>query len=94
MHFDPVVATDFTSFKPGQVATHVRIEQLLTTIGGGGTDGAEFKKKILKLAGWKYDPIIGFAKHPETAAQAFNKVRELLAQTQDKSSLLAKLGGA
>lgn len=93
MQFDPVVTTDFTSFKPGHVATHVKIEQLLTKIGGGGTEGAEFKRQILKLAGWKYDPIIGFAKHPETAAQTFNKVRELLSQTEEKNALLSKLGG-
>ncbi|HHJ81127.1 MAG TPA: hypothetical protein ENJ65_05795 [Candidatus Tenderia electrophaga] len=91
MEFDPVIADDFTSFKPGVVATHVKLEQLLTNIGGGGTEGTLFKNQAMKAAGYKYDPIIGYAKHPDAAAEAFNKIRTVMTQTQDKDALLEKL---
>jgi hypothetical protein len=91
MEFDQVVADDFTSFTPGKVATHVKIEQLLTKMGGGGNDGSDYKTQALKLAGWKYDPIIGFAKYPDTAANAFNNIRTIIIQTQNKDDLLSKL---
>jgi len=91
MEFELVNADNFTSFKPGHVFPHVKIERLLTNIGGGSTVGAEYKQQILKLAGWKYDPIIGYAKHPEVAALAFNKLREIIAETQDKDEILSKL---
>ncbi len=92
MQFDEITAGDFTTFKPGAVMPHVQIEQALAKIGGGGKAGTDFKNKVIKLAGWKYDPIIGYAKNPTLASEAFNKVRELLGQTQDKDELLAKLG--
>jgi len=93
MDFEQIIAEDFTSFKPGVVATHVKIEQLLSNIGGGGTKGNEFKSMVMKMAGYKYDPIIGYAKHPEAAAEAFNKIRSIISETQDKDALLQKLGG-
>lgn len=91
MEFDQVIADDFTSFKPGVVATHVKLEQLLTNIGGGGTEGTDFKNQAMKMAGYKYDPIIGYAKHPDAAAEAFNKIRSVVTETQDKDALLEKL---
>jgi len=93
MEFNQVVADDFTSFKPGVVATHVKLEQLLTNIGGGGTAGTEYKNQAMKAAGYKYDPIIGYAKHPDAAADAFNKIRSVVSETQDKDALLEKLAG-
>ena len=93
MEFDQVVAEDFTTFKPGVVATHVKIEQLLTQIGGGGPKGTEFKNQAMKAAGYKYDPIVGYAKHPDAAAEAFNKIRTVISEDQDKEELLQKLSG-
>jgi len=93
MEFDQVIADDFTSFKPGVVATHVKIEQLLTNIGGGGTHGTEFKNQAMKMAGYKYNPIIGYAKHPDAAAEAFNRIRDVISETQEKDTLLARLSG-
>lgn len=92
MQFDEIASEDFTSFKPGVVMPHVQIEQALAKIGGGGTAGTEFKNTVIKKAGWKYDPIIGYAKNPPLASEAFNKVRALLSQTEDKDELLSKLG--
>ena len=91
MDFDEINTDDFSSFKPGHVYPHVKIEQLLTVIGGGSTAGTAYKSEILKLAGWRYDPIIGYAKHPETAAEVFNKLRGIISETQDKDEIQAKL---
>jgi len=91
MEFESSNASDFTDFKPGHVFPHVIMEKMLTKIGGGSTPGTEYKQKVLKLAGWKYDPIIGYAKHAEIAAQTFNRLREIIQITQDKNEILNKL---
>lgn len=91
MEIEPIVANDFTTFTPGRVAPHVKLEQLLTQLGGGGTQGNAYKHQVLKLAGWKYDAIIGYAKHPDTAAVAFNRVRDVVQTTQDKDEILNRL---
>ncbi len=91
MEIEPIVTNDFTTFTPGRVAPHVKLEQLLTQIGGGSTQGNDYKHQVLKLAGWKYNSIIGYAKHPDTATLAFNKVRDVMLVTQEKDDILARL---
>lgn len=91
MEIETIAASDFTTFTPGRIAPHVKLEQLLTQIGGGSKEGSAYKHQVLKLAGWKYDPIIGYAKHPETAAQAFNRVREVMLATQERQAILDQL---
>lgn len=91
MELEPVKSEDFTSFTPGVVATHVKIEQLLTQIGGGGTEGSNFKNQVLNKAGWNHDSLVGYAKHPDAAADAFNKIRDVITQTQEKEELLSQL---
>jgi len=54
MELENIVVEDFSSFQPGRVAPHVKIEQLLTQVGGGGSDGIKFTKRIIKAAGWRY----------------------------------------
>lgn len=94
MDFEEINPDDFSNFKPGYVFPHVKIEQLLTVVGGGSTAGTAYKSEVLKLAGWKHDSLIGYAKHPEVAAEAFNKLRDIIAKTQDKEEILAILSGA
>lgn len=91
MEFVEIKSEDFTSFTPGKVAAYIQIEQLLNQIGGGGTAGMAFKKAAIKAAGWKYDGLTGYAKNPDMAAAAFNKVRQALKETQDKDALLSRL---
>ena len=91
MTFEPIQAKDFSSFTPGKVATYIQIEQRLQDIGGGGQVGMEYKQQVLKQAGWKYDRLTGYAKNPELAAQAFNRVREAMTDCQDKEQLLNKV---
>jgi hypothetical protein len=91
MEIDPIVTNDFTTFTPGRIAPHVKLEQLLTQIGGGSAEGSAYKQQVLKLAGWKYNPIIGYAKHPDTAALAFNRVRDIILATQARDEIVTRL---
>jgi len=94
MEFDNIVVEDFSTFLPGRIAPHVKIEQLLTQIGGGGSDGTKFKKRILKAAGWSYPSIHGYAKNPEQAVAAFNNVRNVINGLEDKAEMAARLEAA
>jgi len=94
MEFDNIVVEDFSTFQPGRVAPHVKIEQLLTQIGGGGSDGMKFTKRILKAAGWSYPSIHGYAKNPEQAVAVFNNVRNVINGLEDKAEMATKLEAA
>lgn len=91
VEFIEIKAEDFTSFTPGKVAVYIQIEQVLNNLGGSGKPGMEYKKIVMKAAGWKYDGLTGYAKNPPMAADAFNRVRLALQDTQDKDELLEKL---
>lgn len=71
---------------------HVLIEQRLLAMGGSGPDGMSYRKQVLAAAGWGYDGLTPFAKHPDLAAKAFNRIREVLEENSSKDSLLAALG--
>jgi hypothetical protein len=88
--FDEVKEEDFTTIG-GAPPPHLKIEQALLQVGGAGKAGADFKAKALKAAGWKYDRMTGYAKNPELAALAFNRIREALAATDDRTQLLEML---
>lgn len=70
---------------------HVLIEQALLEMGGSGPDGMAFRKKALAAAGWPHDGLVPFAKYPEQAAAAFNRVGQALDGGADAASLLAVL---
>ncbi|MDH5301691.1 MAG: hypothetical protein OEW58_10045 [Gammaproteobacteria bacterium] len=91
MEFDEILPKDFSSFTPGKIATYIQIEQRLQDIGGGGQKGMEYKQTVLKQAGWKYDRLTGYAKNPELAAQAFNRVRAAMRSCEDRDVLLEKI---
>ena len=88
--FEEVKAEDFMKIG-GEPPPHRKIEQVLLDMGGAGKHGAEFKFTALKAAGWKYDRLTGYAKNPDLAAEVFNKLREALAETNDKDRLLELL---
>ena len=91
MEYSEIKPEDFTSFTPGKVATYIQVEQELNNIGGGGNSGTKFKKDAMKAAGWKYDGLTGYAKNPEMAAMAFNRIIQVLQETKDKDELINKL---
>ncbi len=81
---------DFLTFSREKPA-HVLIEQQLIDMGGGGNRGVEFKKEVLSAAGWKYGKLVSYGAHPETAAAAFNKIRQVLDTTSDPDALLTQV---
>ena len=70
---------------------HVLIEQRLVQIGGGGNDGMGFRKQVLNAAGWPHDGLVPFAKYPDQASTAFNRIRQVLEEDSQKDTLLASL---
>jgi len=94
MGFEQVKPGDFSAFVPGSVATYIQIEQTLSDVGGGGKEGATFKRKALQAAGWKYDPLTGYTKDPELAADVFNRISAVLAKTAVVKEVLQGLKAA
>ena len=88
--YKEVSADDFLTFSREQ-PSYVAIEQALIELGGGGIKGVEFKKSALNAAGWNYGKLVSYGAHAATAAEAFNKIREALAQSDDGDAVLNKL---
>ena len=74
MQFEEIKSQDFVTFSKVQ-PPHVQLEQHLIEMGGTGVQGAEFKKKALASAGWKYGALVSYGAHPDAAAKAFNFIR-------------------
>jgi hypothetical protein len=87
MQFPEVQAEDFTKITIERLPHH-EIESALINIGGSGVEGTQYKTKVIKAAGWKYERLTTYAAHPDVAASAFNKVRAALASTQEQDKLL------
>ena len=88
--YPEVSAEDFTKLTIERLP-HQDIENALISLGGGGVNGMKFKNETLKRAGWSGDRLTSFAKRPEDAAKAFNKVRAALSKTDDPELLWQKL---
>jgi hypothetical protein len=86
-NFSEVKPEDFTTFSP-KPAPHILIENELIKIGGTGAVGISFKSEVLKLAGWKYGDLSSYGRNPELASEAFNRVRQAIAKTDNKEQLL------
>ncbi|RRQ21937.1 hypothetical protein [Thiohalobacter thiocyanaticus] len=91
MQFTEVNPEDFTRITLERLP-HQEIETALIAIGGNGVEGTKFKGRVLKAAGWKYERLTTYASYPETAAEAFNRVRGILQQTREPEQILAQLG--
>ncbi|MCG8668983.1 MAG: hypothetical protein MI867_06185 [Pseudomonadales bacterium] len=88
--YKEVSPDDFLTFSREQ-PSYVAIEQALIEIGGGGNRGVEYKKSALNAAGWNYGKLVSYGAHASTAADAFNKIREALAQSDDGDTVLSHL---
>lgn len=88
VEFEKVTEEDFLTFKPGAKPTYTKIEEALISIGGGGLEGNKYKKLCLEKAGWTYGKLISYGAHPDKAAAAFNKLREALAEAEEKEAVL------
>ncbi len=88
MQFPEIQADDFTKITTDRLP-HQDIEAALIHIGGSGVNGSKYKTSVMKAAGWKYERLTTYAAHPEVAAVAFNKVRSVLARTQDQEQIIS-----
>ncbi len=68
---------------------HLKIEDTLIKIGGGGVEGVSFKKESMKAAGWKYHELTSYNAHPEEACSAFNRLRVIIAEVSEKDQIIA-----
>jgi|GEM_PF-2567913 hypothetical protein len=78
MEFEEVDPTHFSTLRR-EPFPHVLIEQTLSQMGEGGVRGNNFRKEALNAAGWPFDGLTTFSKHPQQAADAFNRLRRVLA---------------
>ena len=88
--YKEVSPDDFLTFSREQ-PSYVAIEQALIEIGGGGTQGVEYKKEALSAAGWGYGKLVSYGAHAQKAADVFNRVRETLAATDNRDDVLERL---
>ncbi|NHQ87043.1 hypothetical protein HA050_13070 [Iodobacter sp. HSC-16F04] len=90
MQFDEVIPDHFNIISRTPLP-HVLIEQALMQLGGGGVEGTTFKRNALLSAGWKHASVVSYGKHPAEATAAFNKVRAVLALSQDPAAIMDQL---
>ena len=88
--FNVVEPEDFMKIG-GSKPSHLLIEETLIKMGGGGTSGGDFKKEVLKMAGWTGGPLTTYASRSQVAAEAFNRIRELLEKATTPDELKALL---
>ena len=88
--FAVVQAEDFMKIG-GDKPSHLLIEEALIKMGGTGPDGGDFKKEVLKMAGWTGGALTTYASRAQVAAEAFNRVREALENTSDPEQLKSQL---
>ena len=90
MHFDEVKPEDFATFSRVP-PPHLQMEQFLMQLGGGGTEGTHFKKKVMLAAGWSHTGVVSYGKYPQESCKAFNRLREVLAAHREADAILAAL---
>ena len=91
--FEPVQADDFMKFG-GERPSYLLIEDELMAMGGLGVPGNQFKKEVLKAAGWTGGALTTYAQRPAVAAASFNRIREALENgVVDGVALKASLEG-
>lgn len=88
--FAEVQAEDFSKITIERMP-HQEIEMALIGIGGGGVRGTQFKTEVVRAAGWNGERLATYAGKPEKAAAAFNKIRVILAETDEQDQVLQKV---
>ncbi|QDQ27135.1 hypothetical protein FNU76_12605 [Chitinimonas arctica] len=90
MEFAEVQAQHFSTLSRDPFP-HVLIERALLQLVSGEGESAQFRRNVLAAAGWPHSSLISFGKYPDQAATAFNRIRLVLAQSEDPATILAKL---
>ena len=88
--FAEVQAEDFSKITIERMP-HQEIEMARIAIGGGGVRGTQFKTDVVRAAGWNGERLATYAGKPEKAAAAFNKIRAVLAETDEQDQVMDKL---
>ena len=88
--FKVVEPDDFMKFGADR-PSYLDIEDTLMAIGGHGVSGNNFKKEVMKLAGWTGGALATYASRPAIAATAFNRVRDILAVVDTADEIKAHL---
>lgn len=88
--FAEVQVDDFSKITLDRLP-HQEIEMALIAIGGGGVRGTQFKTDVVRAAGWNSERLATYAGKPEKAAAAFNKIRAVLAETDDQDQVMEKV---
>ncbi|HEY9104948.1 hypothetical protein [Chitinimonas sp.] len=88
MQFDEVQAEHFSSLSRNPFP-HVLIDRALIQL--GGDHGGPYRNSVLAAAGWIHSNLTPFSKHPAEACNAFNRIRAVLAETEDPDAVLAAL---
>jgi len=88
--FPEVQAEDFSKITAEKLP-HQLIEIALIEIGGGGVSGTEFKTQAIRAAGWSAQRLATYSGKPDKAAAAFNRVREVLADTREMGQVMQRL---
>lgn len=90
--FPEVQAEDFSKITMERLP-HQEIEMALIAIGGGGVRGTQFKTDAVRAAGWNGERLATYAGKPDKAAAAFNRLRNVLAETDDMAQIMSRLDG-
>jgi hypothetical protein len=75
----------------GDKPPHLLIERALISLGSKSGNGGAFKKEALKLAGWNGGALTTYASRAQLAAEAFNRIREVLSGIESAEELKEKL---
>jgi len=88
--FPEIQAEDFSRITTDRLP-HQQIEMALIQIGGGGVRGTQFKTEAVRAAGWHGERLATYAGKPDMAAEAFNRLRGVLAETDDMDEVMQRL---
>lgn len=75
----------------GDKPPHLLIEQALISLGSQTGNGGAFKKEALKMAGWNGGSLTTYASRAQVAADAFNRIREVIDGVASPEELKDKL---
>lgn len=90
MQFEEVLPEHFRTISRTPFP-HILIDRALMQLGGNGPTAAHFHMQVLAAAGWKHHSMIPFGQYPQEAADAYNRIRQVLNSTEDPKNILQEL---
>ncbi|GGY17533.1 hypothetical protein [Paludibacterium paludis] len=90
MQFDEVLPQHFITLSRDPYP-HILIDTALLQLAGGGAEASQFRLQVLAAAGWRHHAVTPLAKYPAEASVVYNRIRGVLAVTQDPQAILDEL---